>query len=82
MVMENSCLMTNPDNIMTHKFDLKGSVLNRSSLSKQEMKLLHTKFRNISKKYVLKDNDLKFVLKKHNPELINISYGDKIKLLK
>ena len=62
---------------ITHKFDLKGSLVNRQSLTSDELKLQKSALNKLCMKNVLKDRDMLHILKFRQSSLINITIEDK-----
>ena len=75
MLMQNRIQLTSPLNKITHKFDLKGSFIGRKSLDEKNVD--NSKLLKICSLTILKDQDLKYLLSKRSPNLINIPWENK-----
>lgn len=70
MLMKNSLLLTNPENVMTHIFDLKGSKVNRKVMPRD---LKRSQVKSFCKGKILKCQDLKYLLKFIKPNMIHLT---------
>ena len=74
IVMKNGTKKVGMNTKFVYKFDLKGSKINRTSLSGE------VKCKDLKSGIILKDLDLTAILNK-NPDLINVSITDRQKLV-
>jgi len=72
MIMRNSINKTQEDSTIPYTFDLKGSSIKRRALPKHFEKLSKKKQKILSNQ-ILKDEDLRKIMKKVESNLVNIS---------
>jgi hypothetical protein len=82
IVQKNAMIHKYEDSFFSHKFDLKGSLINRKVLPPKTLSNSRTTYWDFCKRNVLKDQDLQNILKFKEPNLINISLEDKRKIIK
>lgn len=81
MVMSNSALKSQEEGTFSHIFDLKGSIIKRTSLPKEAKAVRGQSFKEMCRGIVLKDQDLIGIQTFKNPDLINIDLRTRTRIL-
>lgn len=75
LLQKNCSIQKFSDSVMSHRFDLKGSMINRRSFTRNNLK--PRELRKFCENQTLKDQDLVYLLNSKTPNLIKISLESK-----